>query len=1035
MDIAHEGFWIPEFRTLEDEFIPVPDPSDTRRVNVLLGRNGSGKSSLLEALGHLIDGQVAAELWGRSAVAAYRVGAHFDGCETWRGNPHEQMQGLVESARDPDVWTVESYVHGDPLAAGSLMAQPEDLDDPAAEERQRFSELFGLSPSGEAASTEGDDQKHKPFTLEQWLVAVAALPPNQLEADVHLSSWRLRLASSWGHRTRQAGWNRRGLATEAEQWANHEASLNGASIQRAFFSEVQRWVDELTGALGQQEAVALVRNFLSRPLVLVGTATNARSAGFPAFFGLGLRRDDVDGDVADALDAFTPHPDEPPSSLVAGLVQAWKGNSPVIRITHPETGRSDPFDLAKVEQSPINWWVNHQWMHTTPLHEDPLGGGFEVDDEVLQRTWEVDLRPAALIPNIISATPQPGGLVEHLEERLPDLHDHIYFDHPLFRRSYTGDKGETGWAVRLGEAGYFEPMRFGATPSDNPKGESRRATANGWCVSGTTLDTSRTGDNPTQPDTTASLVVRGSVTSVARMISHRANQLAPAFLRLEGWIAVQVTPPDGWAEGKQRISVRLIRSVEADNRAEHATQLAHLSDGLARWVALVVRLAVTDLETNRWEVPVNMGHVVQADETIDTSNLPGDASQITPGEFTPSYGAPISDLHGGFFDEVSKSVGPWWFLLAAMQNPRLLREITDDQQQWKNTLLLVDEPEVHLHLDAQRSVRDWIGDIAAGDYRAIDQLWTEDIAGSTRSAIVASHSTIFLDYPPDTARTTFVYAETTVEPREPTSLEGFDETTDPEHDNIPVTDGTQKIRTVLTPVPEGEDIFQFFKGEQGKRLGTSGIDVIALYSGFIIVEGLHDELVLEHFYGTELKERRIGLLRAWGTRNAEAADLLTYIGKPAAILVDRAKLGGGEKAAVKAFVQSCVNRKLPHWPDHGQAGGHPYPDIIAALPDDAVRAAFPKSTFNGWNPIVDEFEQMQRQGITTGNFKDFATRKMGLDMPTKGFYPKFIKPVLKQCGDETRPREGLELVMNEIISFMANPKADIESNDFDDEPF
>ena len=48
MDIAHEGFWIPEFRTLEEEFIPVPDPSDTRRVNVLLGRNGSGKLSLFE---------------------------------------------------------------------------------------------------------------------------------------------------------------------------------------------------------------------------------------------------------------------------------------------------------------------------------------------------------------------------------------------------------------------------------------------------------------------------------------------------------------------------------------------------------------------------------------------------------------------------------------------------------------------------------------------------------------------------------------------------------------------------------------------------------------------------------------------------------------------------------------------------------------------------------------------------------------------------------------------------------------------------
>ena len=236
-------------------------------------------------------------------------------------------------------------------------------------------------------------------------------------------------------------------------------------------------------------------------------------------------------------------------------------------------------------------------------------------------------------------------------------------------------------------------------------------------------------------------------------------------------------------------------------------------------------------------------------------------------------------------------------------------------------------------------------------------------------------------------------------------------------------------------MPEGEDIFQFFKGEQGKRLGTSGIDVIALYSGFIIVEGSQDETILEHFYGTDLRNRRIGLLRAWGTKNAEAADLLTYIGKPVAILVDRAELGPAEKAAVNAFVRSCVNRKLPHWPDHGQAGGHPYPDIIAALPDDAVRAAFPNSTFNGWNPIVDEFEQMRRQRITTGNFKPFATERMGMDISTADLTKRFIKPVLKECGDETRPREGLELVMNEIISFMANPKADIESDDFDDEPF
>jgi hypothetical protein len=1052
VEIAHEGFWIPEFRTLHDEFIPVPDPSDPRRVNVLLGRNGSGKSSLLEALRRLRDWSAADERWGRSAVAAFRVGAHFDGRETWHGEPRSQMDSLKWHLTSRDTLresSIEDYVNGDPrLRHRDQFSSPEEvakeLEDPVPEQRKQFAELFGESLEDQLGEG-GSDQRRRPFTFEKWLVAAAALRPAELEYLFHYDSLNLGIRIRLGELDDPPAeeWIVRELHGDTwTGWGNGDERflIQARALQRSFFHQVDRWVSQVASALGDDLAGALVRSFLNRPLVLVGTAANERAAGFPAFFGLGLLTKDVDDEVASALDAGDPEISS--SALVTSLVKQWQSGSPIITIAHPST-RDAPVDLAQVRESPINWSTFHEvglprlpeddtWF---TLSEDPLEPPDIHEDpryELVSREWEADLRPSALMPSIIFTTPQPEGLVGYLEEHLPVLHDQVFFSSPFMRTGRKPSKAKNehpgGLGQQLAEAGYFYPIR------PNQLTKSANSVADGWCVSGGALGLLPAGEGFAGPEGegAVSLVVRGSVKSIARMISHRANQLAPGFLRLEGWIALKVTSPADWAEGGPRISVRLVRSVDADTRKEHFTELGHLSDGLARWVALVVRLAVTDLQESRWEVPVNVNHEVSADSTVESSNLPGFGTQVTAKEYTPSLGEVVSGLS---IEYVNKSVDRDWFLFAAMEEPWRLIESTDEANSWKNTLILIDEPEVHLHLGAQRSVRDWIGGISAGAYRAVDPLWTENATGSTRYVIVASHSPIFLDYPPDTARTTFVYAETAVEPREPTSLKGFDETTDPEHDNIPVTDGTQKIRTVLTPVPEGEDIFQFFKGEQGKRLGTSGIDVIALYSGFIIVEGSQDETILEHFYGTELKERRIGLLRAWGTRNAEAADLLTYIGKPVAILVDRAELGPGEKAAVNAFVRSCVNRKLPHWPDHGQAGGHPYPDIIAALPDDAVRAAFPNSTFNGWNPIVDEFEQMRRQRITTGNFKPFATERMGMDISTADLTKRFIKPVLKECGDETRPREGLELVMNDIISFMANPKADIESDDFDDEPF
>ena len=1038
MDIALEGFWIPEFRTFRDEFVRVPDSSDRRRVNVLLGRNGSGKSSLLEALHRLGNSQGSDQNWSRDAVAAYRVGAHFTGHETWTGPPVMQMMGLLETLSHEALLevTVEDYLKGDArnhhlcqefVDSAGVMAPTEEvltlLEDPAPEFRQRFFDIFAGPLEDVETDTNGTDCGSSGFSLEQWLVAVAALRPSDLEtSQEHSHTWESRYESHARFGVENLGWDYRGSLRNEAVAQTGTFDLDPKQVQRRFLLRVVNWVEEVSTVLGERNAVDLIRQFLTRPLVLIGTAARQSGAYFPAFVGLGLLREDVGEEVVKTLEAFVSEESPSDSHLVHQFVEAWKSGSRVIRIAHPELCPFDlPFDLSRVKESPLSWRASHEWGAPAPPEDHPL-------DSYRGDIWRVDLRPDALLPDVIVANPQPAGLLDFLEGKLPALHDQVFFTNPWTWKSATGRT--SGWRQRLGAAGYFDRMQ-------DPI--HRRAPGDGWCfprrapavISQTSdsFDASGIGD----------LVVRGSVEATALMISHRANQLAPDFLRSEGWIKVEPTAPAEWAESKPRLRVRLVCSVDADRQAERSTVLEHLSDGLARWVSLCIRLAVADLESSQWEIPTP-ADLREPDATVHASNLLDRGSALSSNEFDPSAFIPqqLGRGVGNFTLGVDRS----WYLFAAMQEPRRLREVIDEQLSWKSILILIDEPEVHLHLTAQRSVRDWIQEVANDRYRCVDPLWEELTKSGnrpSRSAIVATHAPVFLNYPANASSTTLVFAEMAEEPRDPTRLE---ESSDPEHDNIPVTDKVQKVRSILVPLPEDADLFDYFKGSLGDQLGISGVNAMEIYRGFIIVEGPHDEEVIERFFGPQLREHKIGLLRAWGTNNIGGSqrsgdrsfalyelDLLTLMGLPLAILVDRATLGPTEKAAVDAFVRSCKKRRLRYWPDRGQPGGHPYPDIIAALPNEAVRSAFPRSSFDGWDPIVDEFEQLRRSHTTTGNFKDFALQRMGLSIEPN--YPNFLKPVLDECGEASRPREGLELVMNEIISFLNSPTGISESEDPD----
>jgi hypothetical protein len=470
------------------------------------------------------------------------------------------------------------------------------------------------------------------------------------------------------------------------------------------------------------------------------------------------------------------------------------------------------------------------------------------------------------------------------------------------------------------------------------------------------------------------------------MISERANQMAPAFITNNSTISVEATPPKTWRDDSARVSIALQR-LNIDTWETISTPLSKLSAGIARWASIAVRLAMADLSASEW---------AWGDEPTLTKEQRNQLGiEWEPGTSFLSAAGNANEAPGSYdFWFIPED----WRFLAASLDTRWLTEKRSGQQ---SAVLLLDEPEVHLHLDAQREVKKWVIDLANDGFHIADSSWKlseqkPDVSVVPGATIVATHSPLCLDYPSDQATTTFVFADT------------------PE-------------RSSQSVMPEGFNLQETLK-ELGPKLGLTFTDAISLYKGFVIVEGPHDEEIINHFYKTELNKHRIGLLRAFGTNNIDnknkgdrsfalyEQDLLTYIGLPVAILVDRATLGPGEKKAVNAFVRSCKKRGLKSWPkEENQTGGHPYPDIIAALPDEAVKAAFPKANFESWDPIVDEFENLRRKRVTTGNFKDFAKDKMGLQKAV--LYPTFIQPVLKECEETLRPREGLENIMKQIFAF------------------
>jgi hypothetical protein len=251
------------------------------------------------------------------------------------------------------------------------------------------------------------------------------------------------------------------------------------------------------------------------------------------------------------------------------------------------------------------------------------------------------------------------------------------------------------------------------------------------------------------------------------------------------------------------------------------------------------------------------------------------------------------------------------------------------------TVYVFDEPERHLHPTAQREAA-----------RSLAALVREGA-----SLIVATHAPAFLNEPIPHSRLV----------------------------RLSRVDGT----TRATPLDGG----RLVAVEQHlAELGLTRADLIQLTRGVLLVEGEHDRLVVESFYGERLADAAIRVMTIRGAHNVPAlldADLLRELGVRVLLMLDETS---------ERFVDDINRRRITvtrasTTPEKALAAVAPMlndkafpvifipldlPDIVWTLPEKAARSLAPR--LPGWKQATLDFRRTRKRM----NPKDFLEAQYGL---------------------------------------------------------
>lgn len=432
--------------------------------------------------------------------------------------------------------------------------------------------------------------------------------------------------------------------------------------------------------------------------------------------------------------------------------------------------------------------------------------------------------------------------------------------------------------------------------------------------------------------------VKPSLVSTVSVIERVANQKCPSFIAEQGRIKLGIRSTTQWGRVATRTEITF-KFNRTDGDEESASwggpigvvgasyryfgpgeiSLAGLGAGIGRWVATVVRLAIDACADGEVEVR-------------------GDRD---------------SDEH---------------VLFSASSRPRVL---------------LIDEPEQHLHPYAQQDIAEW----------AFEQ------STKNHAVVVATHSPAFFRFAPEgvnLCQVSRIGSWTNVMP-------------------LPAVHGSDVIRRAR---------------ELGFVLGLAEDALAQLTRAVVVVEGEWDRVMLHYFYGNEIAERRLLVVPLQGSNELGAladAAVIPALGLPVIALLDEVRANSWEDLARLGGKLTKTERTLRDLAaalhDRLDIVRYEDPDVICALPEEAVRSAYPTAKFPGWVTMLAEWEIAVEAGDTDLPFKKWALKSM--ELPSRQRQPTIFFRAVLEKSEGTLPGERFRDAVAQIL--VSGPECSVDN--------
>lgn len=426
-------------------------------------------------------------------------------------------------------------------------------------------------------------------------------------------------------------------------------------------------------------------------------------------------------------------------------------------------------------------------------------------------------------------------------------------------------------------------------------------------------------------------------TAVLAFLQTEIDRHVPVFLLERGNIRARFTPIGSWLDGGRRVTL-------VTDSPYGEVPLLRAGQGARRWATVLIRIAGARTEQLLRYLRLRMN--ATADE--------GDHGPSASDDLMAWLNAPVADL-----DEQRR-------LERAAGATRMV--------------VIIDEPELHLHATAQTEIAEWLATQAS----------------EQAAVLLATHSPRFLDLPTELVSYYHVRARTWAAGQD---------------------DEAANLRDVTATMSS-------YLRASATELGFEEATWVTALRGVVYVEGRHDLRLLQHFYGAALRAHRLHPVALHGGgkwRSVAESELLAALGIPMYFVFDDVRRDaafgghdGGHLTDEMKWVRSLVRLR----DEEGRAvESVPYedPDVVCAIPPSVVVRVYPHtadrvdelSDGDGWGPAVDRF-----RSAGVHNFKRWLlNEQLGFSKPATSV----IERLIDALGEDDRPTPAFQRMWQALI--------------------